>query len=690
MELPIKIHDVWEGVVNGSIPLSELSECKEQFNDFLWDILLNKSEYNPRSKDNLSNIRDLIMIYLDYYTYSEDGDVLITDGEYDELMNYYISLGGSLITHSDVLNGVSKWEFVKHESPGIVGSVEKIYNFPELQSYLSKYRCSTGRSFRIAPKFDGVSSAIKFDCRGKILMGVTRNDGVEGQNITEVARRAWNVKEVGMRYSERLKTGETVWVKTEICISMSDFDKLKEEKEYKNRRSGTSGIVNSPKNLHLAKYLTIIPLATHFPSSDDIDYHPMGSKDIYVPDPESAKGCTYVMDEIEQMLSSIRDSHYPFRTDGVIVYPLGEDIIPNYDDIMDHAIAYKVNTAEALTQVEYAYVSVGRLGNAIPMVHVHPTEINEICAHDASLGSFDKFAGMDIHEGEQVIIYAGGDVIPLIRLPDVRHYPADAPLLKIKKRCPYCHEKLTRHKNSYRCENPHCDRINAGRIANFLVKLGAYGISDQTVQDLYEADLIKDIPDLFQLSMEDISKLDRYGEQKARNILDEIERIRSMEISESQFLGSLGIPGIMNKKARMLLSALPLKKGIHMKKKKAITQLLDAENVGEATASTYIDFLHDNESMIQELLSVMNIVTDKRWIGNVVFTGFRNAELEAKFNSIGYEVSSNVNRNTVAVVDSSFSHDSTKCKAARGKGIDIVHVSEADLVINELKKRRDL
>lgn len=685
MKWPISIHEIRKGILDGSISFEELSNAKDSLDMFRWDVLSPNTE---ECRPTLSEVKDLIMIYLDYYVYSEEGDVLITDGEYDELMNCYIEMGGEPIYHSDVLTSVSRWEFVPHESPGIVGSIKKIYEFEELQDYLSEYRNSAGRSYRIAPKFDGISSAIKFNDNGKILMAVTRNDGVQGQNITEVAKRAWNAKEVGMRYSEPLKKGETVWVKTELCISMEDFNKLVEEKAYKNRRSGTSGIVNSPKNLHLAKYITIIPLAAHYPSNDDIDYHPMGAKDIFIPNPESPKGATLLMDEIEKMFSVIRDAHYPFRTDGVVIYPLGDDIIPNYDDIMDHAIAFKVNTAEALTQVEYGYVSVGRLGNAIPMVHVFPTEINEICAHDASLGSFDKFAGMDIHEGEQVVIYAGGDVIPLVKLPEIRHYPAHAPLLQIKKRCPFCNEKLTRHVNSYRCENPNCTRVNAGRIANFLVKLEAYGISDTTIQDLYDAGLIKDIPDLFHLTEDQIAKLDGYGEQKAHNIMKEIHRIQTMEVSASRLLGSLGIPGISEKKSHNLLSVMSISKVLKMKKKKAIFELMNADNVGETTAKTFVVFIRDNKELIKELLDTMNITNDTQWKGNVVFTGFRNSDLAGKFNRLGYEISSNVNRSTVAVIDNSFSHDSTKCKAARSKGIDIVHVSEVDDVLNGLRRRK--
>ena len=309
-----------------------------------------------------------------------------------------------MISTADNLVHQSQWKFVKHESPGMVGTVKKIYSFEELCGYLGKYKTyGKTRKFRIAPKFDGISSAIKINSDGKILLGVTRNDGIEGQDITQVVKKASNAKEITNRYSSKLKKGEYVWVKTELVVITWDFTKLIEEKAYKNRRSATSGIVNSPKNLHLAKYISIIPLAAHFSSSDQIEYEPMGSKEVVI------ENADQLMEEIEKMLSEIRDSSYPIRTDGVVLYPMGDDILPNYNDIMDDAIAYKVNTAEALTQVEFGYVSVGRLGNAIPMLRVRPVEVNETTVTDVSLGSFDKFVNMDIHEGEQVLIYSAGD-----------------------------------------------------------------------------------------------------------------------------------------------------------------------------------------------------------------------------------------------------------------------------------------
>lgn len=632
--------------------------------------------------DEFDELTDLIMIFLDYYIYSNSGDILISDHEYDLLINHYIDNGGSMLSKSDKLENQTQWEFVRHENPGMVGTVKKIYTFEELVSYFNKNSSSKGRrTFRIAPKFDGISSAIKINSNGKILMGITRNDGVEGQDITNVVRNAKNSEEISAYYAFQLKSSGTMWVKTELCVTTEDFNKLIEEKQYKNRRSATSGIVNSPKNLDLAKYVTIIPLAAYNSDSDDIEYVPLDSQLVTPRDPYD------LMEAIEKMLSKIRDAKYPLRTDGVVIYPIGDDILPNFDDIMDNAIAYKVNTEEGLSPVEYGYVSVGRLGYAVPMLKVFPVEVNETTVTDVSLGSFDKFANMDIHEGEQVLIYSAGDVIPQAKLPEERRYKANAPLLKIKKICPYCNEKLTRYtKGTYKCENPDCFRVQSGRIANFIIKLKAENVSDKTIDELMANHLIDDIPDLFKLSVNQIAELPGFGEESAKIIVNEFNKIKNTETSVSSLLGALGIPGISEKKCQKILKVMTIKDMLKTKKDKLVYQLLAADNTGLTTSEIFVDFIHSNKKLITKLMDEMNIVNDIEWKGNVVFTGTRNPELEKEFNKLGYEISNNVNGKTIVVIDASYMHESTKCKAARKKGIDIVHISDADNILKSLKK----
>lgn len=672
-----KYKQLRERLINGKISLEKLYQLKDDLSDQVDKFISN----DKLSKEEFDEVTELIMILLDYYTYSDNGNEIISDHKYDMLMNHYIANGGHQLYKADILKSKTQWEFVKHESPGMVGTVKKIYSFEELCVYFDKYKsCKGRRKYRIAPKFDGISSAIKISKDGEVLLAVTRNNGIEGQNITELVRKSWNMDSVVEYYAIKCNKNNSasVWVKTELVVTTDDFEKLKDEKGYQNRRSATSGIVNTPKNVELGKYISTIPLAAHYTSTDKIEYAPLDSIEVEVSKPYD------LMEEVEKMLSKIRDSKYPIRTDGVVIYPLGDDILPNFDDIMDDAIAYKVNTEEGLTTVDFGYVSLGRLGQAVPMLRVHPVEVNETIVTDVSLGSFDKFANMDIHEGEQVIIYSAGNVIPQAKLPEERHYNVKAPLIKIKKRCPYCKEKLNRYGGIYRCENPECPRVVSGRITNFLVKLNAENVSDKTIDELVSHGLIRDIPDLFDLHEDDIRILPGFGTDSAKLIIREIDKIRNTETPVSALIGALGITGISTKKCQNMFKVLSLKEMLKMDSMKLAYELIDANNTGEKTAKTFANFITSNKKLIKQLVSIMNVVNDIAWKGNVVFTGIgKDSELEKLFNSIGYEVSNNINGDTIAVIDKSYNHDSTKCQKARSRGIDILHVSEVDKILKK-------
>lgn len=674
----IDIKSIREKIISGEIDIDCIEESIKRGLDQEYHRLVSTHIF---SQEDFENTENLLKILNDVYIYSSSGEVLVSDSEYNMLMNRYIENGGSLISTSDIIKSQTRWEFINHEAPGMVGSISKVYTYDELSLYFEKLNHFsphfTSRKMIIAPKFDGISSAIKISSDGMIELAVTRNDGLQGQNITKVIRNSKNGKKLAKDISNTVTNGHA-WIKTEIVMTTEDFNLLKEEKEYSNRRSATSGIVNTPKNVGLCKYLTIIPLAVYYTSTDEIVYCPPDAVSI------RAQGIEDVIDTILKLLSKIRDADYPIRTDGVVIYPEGEDIEPNYNDIMNSAIAFKVNMKESYTTVQYGYVSVGRLGYAVPMLKVHPVEVNETIVEDVSLGSFDKFMNMDIHEDEKIIVYSAGDVIPQAKLPENRKYSLKSKLIKIKKRCPYCNEKLTRYKSTYRCTNENCIRIISGKISNFVIKLGIENVSDRTIETLVNMKIIRSIPDIFYVTRDQISGLKDFGDKSANIIVSEFQRIKNKPIPISDLLGALGIQGISSKKCKNILSQLDtkFKKILRMKNGPEEFQykLLDLDNVGEKTAGIFTDFLVENRRLILDLLEIMNITNDIKYNGNVVFTGFRNPQLEKRFNNCGYEISNNVNDNTIVVIDVSYDHSSTKCKAARKKGIDVINLSEVEKV----------
>lgn len=619
---------------------------------------------------NKAALENYLYLCMDYYTYT-DG-VLIADYDYDQIMQLYMDLGGERITTADSLQ-MTTWNIVKHEKPGVVGSVDKIYTFEELESYQRKYHWV--REWVVAPKLDGISAAVKVD-RGQILRATTRYNGYEGQDITEVVLRARNADSF-MNGAFAGWAEFSGYVKVELCVSNESFEELIGEKEYANRRSATSGIVNTPKNLPYAKYISIIPLAYVSDRDDHFMYRPLYHEIL-----TRVGGPLVLRDAINRVLDYCRDPEFPYRTDGVVICPLIDEY--DHNDIMSDSIAYKVNTKVGITRIKDLYISVGRAGKAVPMASVYPVECNETRVSDVSIGSFDKLVSMALHENETVEVFSAGDVIPQIRLPEIRKYDEGAKVIQIDFRCPYCGSKLEREGREMFCRNDECERRLTGKISNFVTKIGMENISDATIESLWRAGLVRSIPELFNLQADEIANLPGFGVISANNMIQEIERIVNTPVSIDTFFGALGIPNIAAKTARKIFGGIALK-DITKKRSKLYWDLVSIDGIGDATASDFCEFIEDNSELIENLLGILKVVEMQKWKGNVCFTGFRDGELEARFNKLGYEVSDGVNGKTKAVIAANKNSGSGKLKAARKKGLPVYTPFDVDELFEELE-----
>lgn len=623
-------------------------------------------------------LENTIRLCLNYYTYSSKGDVLVVDKMYDDLMNLWKAMGEKTIIYPDVIElPYTTWPMKKHDDVGMVGSIGKIYTDDELEKFILKYRGVS--KWTISPKFDGISLSI--ETGNGISNGLTRGDGFEGQDVSPILKYV-NIDSTPFMYN---KIREIVGkVKCEVVMSTQDFNLLNEEKEYSNRRSATSGIVNTPSNIHLAKYLTLLPL--YFRGDNEELYSPLHSTTIVVPADDIRKTIKEIKKEMTKMLNEIRHADYPYRTDGIILYPHDDHSNVNPNDYMENAIAFKVNTNEANTTVDYGYVSIGRLGKATPMLRVHPVEVNETVVSDVSLGSFDKFAMLDIHENETVTVYSAGDVIPQVKLPDNREYRVGSDYIKIKKRCPHCETKLERFGLVYKCTNEKCPRVASGKIANFISKLGVKDISDGIIQSLYDNKVINGLEDIFRIEYDDIVKIPGFHEVSSTNIINELTRIKKTKIPISVFFGALGIPNISEKKCRNIFNYITIDDVINKPIKKMRPKILDIDNIGIKTAEVFMEYVEENREMIKELFYTLNVVSNISYKGNVVFTNFRNPDLEKRFNDISIEVSNSINSKTLALISGTYDHTTTKAKEAIRRGIDIVDLIDVESLIKILDK----
>lgn len=696
-ELEKYFNQVYDKLETGEYHIETLEECatdieakSKAYVDYLKAVSDNSDDITII---DVNTLKRFITIQLDYYTFSNTGNVFITDSEYDFVICVYFEImpDAARITENHFQPSSGTWQLKKHSAPQMVGSVEKVFNTGEVIKFIhSECDNAFGKSIIFfSPKYDGVGVCLQYDpVKVDIISALTRKDGIYGQELIKLVKRTKNYDDI-VNYAREVFGSDEGFIKCEIVMSQKDFEELIKEKPYKNRRNGTSGIINTPANIEYAKYLTIIPLIFGIKGKTKFTYDYRPNMCEY-----TAFTFTYpksneeledmVRDYIQYILDKSHTSEYEYRTDGVVIFI--DNYHFQYPNVMSHAIAYKTNSNSAITKIVNGYISIGRSGKATPMIKVEPCDLNETVVTDVSLSNFNKVQKLGLKEGDTIEIVSSGDVIPMVANIIKHNTISD---LYFDLRCPICGYTLSHYVSGtgsaeYECRNPNCPRVVTGKITNFLEKLGANGISDQTILNIYESLNIRDIVEFLNTDKykADLMTLPDWGATSANNFCNEIERIKNKPITHGEFLGAMSIPGISTKKCKALFSTVDYDEFMDLVHKgkfdKADTALYNVKGFSIKTISTFMDFIRTNIGLIDKLSEYFTLVKDKRSQANVVFTGFRNAEAEEYLSRKGVDVSDNINSLTIAVISANKS--SGKTKQAIKKNIPIFDAYSAPII----------
>ena len=689
MESKYSVPQIHKMLIEGKIELTDIPKYSDSIKT-LAALVVNGKDVGSQT------IADLIYVLLDYYTYGP-GDVLVTDHTYDLIHLEYQRRGNAPIVYPDYCPTGKAWPIVKHTVPFMVGNVDKAYDDDTLEKEIRKRLASAGPNakIKIAPKYDGISAVLTVNCTEKgfaIINGMTRNDGVYGQDITPLVRLA-NQDNVLYAVRDYLKRNNlegvptTLYVKVEIVMSTEDFNQLSRIKKYSNRRSAVAGIVNTPTNLDKAPYIILMPLKIARETNRGYIFD-------YVAGKAYAGDTVYdTIKRVKKLLDSIRMGDYQYRVDGVVIDCIDDTKAWYPGDAMENSIAYKLNSNIGVTTIEDHYVSVGRSGKATPMLKVADCDVNETIVHDVNVSNYAKFDKFEFRYGDMIEIESAGDVIPMVTR--VIKHNKNGERIEPITRCPYCGKKLSHRKTAaglsidLYCTNDNCDRLIVGRVANFFVKIGAEGISDMTIKQIFDQYRYDMISDYVLICKERLSVLESWGDKKAQNYIDEVKRLRDVPLTYGTFLGALGIENVATKKCQKICKNISLDKlclhaGLSNGLKKVRDDIMDIDGFGYDTAETIAKFFVDNNADINELMTLFTLIPDKEMIGNVVFTGFRDPDYEKEFLSLGYETSNSVNSRTMVVFAANV--NSTKADAARRKGVPILSPDQMDTVLNALKR----
>lgn len=489
----------------------------------------------------------------------------ISDREFDALMRELQELEAAHPEWADPLSPTQRvgsdlaegFTQVAHRRPML--SLANTYSVDEVRDFIARLQRELGTAaieLVGEMKYDGTSISITYE-RGRMVRAVTRGDGTRGDDVTANVKTIPSIPLVlpdGADYPPAFE------VRGEILLPWSSFDRLNAERELneeplfanpRNAAAGTLKLLNSAevarRGLDARIYYLLaddLPFATHFESLEALKRwgFKVGDEMAIIRSIDEAMAFIEHWDEGRKSL--------PIATDG-LVFKLN-----NYAQQRQlgataksprWAVAYKFAPERALTRLLSVSFETGRMGTVTPVANLEPVLLSGTTVKRASLHNADIISQLDIHEADYLYVEKGGEIIPkIVGVETSKRLPGSKPI-EFVKQCPVCGTPLVRREDeaAWVCPNRyHCPPQIVGRIEHFVARkmMNIEGIGSELAQQLYAVAGVNTVADLYDLTLDDLLKIDRLGEKSARKILASIDRSRSVPFERVVF--ALSIPNV--------------------------------------------------------------------------------------------------------------------------------------------------
>ena len=497
-----------------------------------------------------------------------EGRPVISDFDFDQMLRRLQELEAA---HPELFDpnspsqrvggaAIDSFPTVIHDPPML--SIDNTYTLEELREWDARVKRGLGEEdveYEAELKIDGVSIDLLYE-HGGLARAATRGDGVRGDDVTRNIR---TVRALPLRISTTVKRLE---VRGEVYISKRDFQKLNEgldeEEQLANPRNAAAGSLRQ-KDPKLAAARRLSAYVYHLVAADGARIEsqsaayelleslgfPLNPKRDVFPD----------IAAVERFIDEIRELRHDlgFEIDGIVVkvnrreqqLELGATSkAPRW------AVAFKYPPEAAQTVVRAINLYVGRTGAVTPVAEFDPVRIGGTKVVNASLHNFDELARKDARIGDTIVVEKGGDIIPKVVdvLKDQR--PRGARPFLVPETCPVCGQPLHRFEGevAIRCINQGCPAIVLQSITHFGSRkaMDIEGLGWQRVQAMLDAGLVTDYASIYELTVEQVAALERMGEKSAGNLLEQIERSKTADLS--RFIFAIGIRMVGERAAKLL------------------------------------------------------------------------------------------------------------------------------------------
>lgn len=489
--------------------------------------------------------------------YYEEDRELVSDAEYDKAMRRLEELEREYPQYArndsptQRVGGkaVDRFPQVEHVRPLL--SLSNAFSVEELKEFHQRLiRAGVSHpTYVMEWKIDGLTVALEYK-NGKFIKGATRGDGNVGEDITENLK---TVKTVPLRIPYQ---GNLV-CRGEAFLPKKDFVKLNEEREeagaplFANPRNAAAGSLRQldPKiaaKRRLAVFVyDIVYGDNNLPDTQEGTLEFLKAQGFFV----NASRCFIdSMDNLEPIIAEKMEERktLSYDTDGLVLKLNSfqdRELLGYTSKAPRFSIAYKFPPEEAETTLENIEITLGRTGTLTPLGILTPVPLAGSVISKVSLHNEDYLKEKDIRIGDCVVIHKAGDVIPEVvrSLPEKRN--KNSRPFVFPQKCPVCGGEVTQYQGevAWRCVNESCPGRIKENIKHFVSKnaMDIEGLGPAIVETLLEKSLIRDVADIYNLSMEMLVPLEKMGEKSSKNLLDAIEK--SKEAGLARLLFALGI-----------------------------------------------------------------------------------------------------------------------------------------------------
>ena len=612
--------------------------------------------------------------------YYDKNSPKISDAEYDALKKEILDLEKQYeFLESD--NSPSKivgfkpsknFKKVKHRIPML--SLSNAFDKDDLVNFLKKIKNYLSLDenevidFSAEPKIDGISASLTYK-NGKFILGLSRGDGKEGEDITENLKTIKDIPKI----IDQKDFPTDIDIRGEVFIRNDDFKKM--DSKFANPRNAASGSLRQ-KDSKVTSKIPLNFIAYTFGYTENLK---IKSQTEFIKKLEKwgfkinpfNKKINNVDDLIKnhQSLEQKRQS-LDFDIDG-LVYKVDNFSLQERLGFVANAprwaIAHKFSPNSAVSTIENIEIQIGRTGALTPVAKIKPVNIGGVVVSNATLHNEDEIVRKDIRIGDTVLVERAGDVIPHVVSVDIKKRSKDSKKFLFPINCPSCGSKTIKEYNAVtkkddavrRCTSQgyDCEKMSIEKLKHFVSKEGFNidGFGKKIVEDFWNKNLIRYPQDIFNLNFDEIKKFEGWGNLSASNLKYSIETKKT--ISFERFIFALGIRHIGLENSKLISKYLKTPQKFFDLSESKINDLLNIDGIGETQTNSLLGFFSNktNKKILSELkkkLSINNAeisiqngkLSNKTFLVTGKLSGISRSEIKSLIEKNSGKILSNVNK----------------------------------------------